>query len=57
MQCADLAPVTLKVNSLCPGDSAGGCFRFSDGKMKEQLTPGKAGLLYCALDENGTKGS
>lgn len=49
-QCADLAPTTLMVNSLCPGDSAGGCFRFSAGRIAERLAPGEAGLLYCTLD-------
>lgn len=49
-QCADLAPTTLMVNSLCPGDSAGGCFRFSGGRIVDQLRPGTAGVLYCTLD-------
>lgn len=44
-QCRESAPLTLFVDSICPGDSQGGCAVFQDGTAVAELPPGSEGLL------------
>lgn len=44
-QCRDAAPLTLFVDSICPGESQGGCAVFQAGNTVEELPPGTEGLL------------
>lgn len=44
-QCRDFAPLTLMINSLCDGDSHGGCAAFQAGRVAALLPPGREGLL------------
>lgn len=44
-QCRHHAPLTLMINSLCEGDSEGGCAVFRRGEAAQLLEPGQAGLL------------
>lgn len=44
-QCQHHAPLTLMINSLCEGDSEGGCAVYRRGKVARLLEPGHPGLL------------
>lgn len=39
------APLTLFVDSICPGESQGGCAVFHEGRTVAELPPGEEGLL------------
>lgn len=45
-QCKSHAPLTLMINSLCEGDSLGGCAAYRHGEVTQLLPPGENGLLY-----------
>lgn len=45
-QCRKNAPLTLFVDSICPGESQGGCAVFQEGNTVEELLPGSEGLLF-----------
>lgn len=45
-QCRDHAPLTLMINSICEGDSLGGCAVYRAGQVAQLLEPGTDGLLY-----------
>ncbi len=45
-QCKDHAPLTLMINSICEGDSVGGCAVYQQGRVAQLLEPGTDGLLY-----------
>ena len=44
-QCRDHAPLTLYIDSICDGDSQGGCAAFRAGATAAELPPGTEGLL------------
>ena len=44
-QCRDHAPLTLLIDSICEGDSQGGCAAFLAGETAAELPPGTEGLL------------
>ena len=44
-QTRDFAPLMLMINSLCDGDSHGGCAAFQAGGVAALLPPGREGLL------------
>lgn len=44
-QCRDHAPLTLMINSLCAGNSEGGCAVYHQGEVAQLLEPGQSGLL------------
>ena len=44
-RCRDHAPLTLFIDSICEGDSQGGCAAFRAGGTVAELPPGTEGLL------------
>lgn len=44
-QCRDHAPLTLLIDSICEGDSQGGCAAFRAGETAVELPTGTEGLL------------